>query len=250
MDFAFGSRRVTINMATRAVLFDTVRARFRDGVGFALATINLDHIAKMRRMPEFIDAYCRQDLVVADGNPIVWLSRLAARPVELIPGSELVVPLCELAARENVPIALVGSTQEVLDRAGAVLQAQVPGLTIAMRHAPSGVFEPSGAEAARILSDLNASGARLCFLALGAPKQEMFAARGRRDAPTVGFASIGAGLDFLSGHQVRAPKWVRAIAMEWLWRTLQNPARMVPRYAASFAILPGQMVAALRKRMA
>jgi len=237
-------------MATRAGLYDTIRARFREGAGFALATINLDHIVKMRASADFTDAYCRHDLVVADGRPIVALAWLAGRPVDLIPGSELVAPLCALAAEEGVTVALVGSTQDTLERAANALRAQVPHLVIAMRHAPSGVFDPSGAEAANILGDLNASGARLCFLALGAPKQEMFAARGRREAPQVGFASVGAGLDFLSGQQVRAPHWVRAIAMEWLWRTAQNPRRMVPRYAACFAVLPGQVVAALRKRFA
>lgn len=244
----FGRRRVVINMTSREALFAAVQQRFRAGQGFALATINLDHIVKMRRSADFTDAYCRQDMVVADGNPIVWLSRLAGRPVELMPGSELVVPLCDLAAREGVPVALVGSTTEALERAGAALKARVPGLDLVLRRAPSGVFDPGGAEAAGILADLKASGARLCFLALGAPKQELFAARGRREAPAIGFASIGAGLDFLAGHQHRAPRWVRAIALEWLWRTMQSPGRMIPRYAACFAVLPGQIVAALRKR--
>ena len=237
-------------MPSREVLFETIGKLWRDGNGFALATLNLDHIVKMRRSPDFVDAYCRQDLVVADGNPIVWLSRLAGDPVDLIPGSELVVPLCELAVAKGVPVALVGSTHEALTKAGAALQHAVPGLNLVMRHAPSGVFDPTGAEAGTILADLNASGARLCFLALGAPKQEVFAARGRRDAPTIGFASIGAGLDFLSGDQTRAPVWVRAIAMEWLWRMIESPGRMVPRYAACFVVLPGQVLAALRKRVA
>jgi len=250
LDFVFGRRRVTINMSTRAALFDAIRTRFRAGQGFALATLNLDHIVKLRRSGAFIDAYCSHDMVVADGNPIVWLSRLAGDPVELIPGSELVVPLCALAAQEGVAVALVGSTHDTLVRTSSALRARVPGVQVALCHAPSGVFDPGGVEAAGILADLNASSARLCFLALGAPKQELFAARGRREAPQIGFASIGAGLDFIVGRQMRAPRWVRAIAMEWLWRTLQSPRRMLPRYAACFAVLPGQVVAALRKRFA
>ena len=98
------------------------------------------------------------------------------------------------------------------------------------------------------VADLAESGAGLCFLALGAPKQEILAARGRRIAPKVGFASIGAGLDFLAGHQTRAPRIVRMLALEWLWRALQSPRRMVPRYAKCFAILPGLTVQALRQR--
>jgi exopolysaccharide biosynthesis WecB/TagA/CpsF family protein len=85
-------------------------------------------------------------------------------------------------------------------------------------------------------------------LALGAPKQEMLAARGRELAPSVGFVSVGAGLDFLAGTQHRAPKWVQAIAMEWLWRLISSPARLVGRYARCFAILPALMRDALALR--
>jgi UDP-N-acetyl-D-mannosaminuronic acid transferase (WecB/TagA/CpsF family) len=64
----------------------------------------------------------------------------------------------------------------------------------------------------------------------------------------VGFASVGAGLDFIAGHQTRAPEWWRRFALEWLWRTVSSPRRLLPRYAACAAILPGQVLAALRLR--
>ncbi|WP_197470813.1 WecB/TagA/CpsF family glycosyltransferase, partial [Sulfitobacter sp. HI0054] len=77
---------------------------------------------------------------------------------------------------------------------------------------------------------------------------EILAARGRDIAPGVGFASIGAGLDFLAGRQRRAPKWMRMLALEWLWRAMQSPQRLVPRYARCFAILPRLTLAAWRAR--
>lgn len=85
---------------------------------------------------------------------------------------------------------------------------------------------------------------------MGAPRQERLAALGRELAPQAGFASIGAGLDFLAGTQVRAPEWVRELALEWLWRMLQAPRRLFPRYVACAAIMPAQVVAALRQRPA
>jgi len=119
---------------------------------------------------------------------------------------------------------------------------------IAAMIAPPFGFDPEGEAARAILTELDRIGPALCLLALGAPKQERLAALGRSLAPRMGFASVGAGLDFLAGHQVRAPRWMRAIAMEWLWRALQSPRRLVPRYAACAAILPGQAIAALRLR--
>lgn len=249
MIFDFQDKRITVNVPTRAALEAEVLRRFSAGEGFALATLNLDHLVKLAESQEFLEAYLGQDLVVADGRPIVWLSQLARRPVELMPGSDMVLPLCRLAAAAGVPVALVGSTDQALTDAKSHLEGQVPGLDLAWCHAPSGVFDPQSSEAGDILKELNSRGIRLCFLALGAPKQESLAHRGRQDAPLVGFASIGAGLDFLGGHQTRAPLWVRRIAMEWLWRALSSPARLVPRYAKCFAILPGQIWKALRNRL-
>ncbi|MBN8292236.1 WecB/TagA/CpsF family glycosyltransferase [Rhodobacter sp. NTK016B] len=235
-------------MADSAALLAEVRRRFRADEGFALATINLDHLVKLARDPAFREVYAAQDLVCADGNPIVWLSKLAGKPVSLVPGSDMVVPLASLAAREEVPVALMGSTDEALSDAGAALSERVPGLRIVSRIAPPMGFDPTGPDARRILQEIAASGARLCFVALGAPKQEQFAAFGRQIAPQVGFASIGAGLDFLAGRQQRAPEWVRAIAMEWVWRMMSNPRRLAKRYFDCIVILPGQALRAWRQR--
>ena len=248
MQFTFGGQTITINVATRAALEQEVRDRFRAGRGFALATVNLDHLVKMRGSPAFTDAYAQQDLVVADGRPIVWLSKLARRPVALMPGSDLITPLCQWAAGEGAPVALVGSTAQVLDTAAAALAEQVPGLDITLKIAPPQGFDPMGAEADAILDRLNAAGIQLCFLALGAPKQEQLAARGRAAAPATGFASIGAGLDFIGGGQRRAPRWMQRTGLEWLWRALANPLRLGPRYARCAAILPGQAGQALKLR--
>ncbi len=250
MYFQFGSVRITVNVAGMPALQDEVAARFRRAQGFALATINLDHLVKMGRSQEFADIYAGQDLVVADGRPIVWLSRLAGSPVDLLPGSDLVEPLCGWAAEAGVPVALVGSTDQALEDARRVLCQRVDGLDVTLCHAPSRSFDPKGDEAAAILERLDKAGIGLCLLALGAPKQEALALRGGTIAPRVGFASVGAGLDFLGGHQRRAPAWVRRIAMEWLWRMLSDPARLLGRYARCFAILPRQIRAALRQRKA
>jgi exopolysaccharide biosynthesis WecB/TagA/CpsF family protein len=248
VEFSFPPHTIRVNMPDTAALLAEVRRRFRSGQGFALATINLDHLVKLRRDPAFAAAYAAQDLVCADGNPIVWLSRLARRPVSLVPGSDMILPLAQLAVREGVSVALMGSTDEALAAAAAALKERVPGLTITATIAPPMGFDPAGDEARAILRQIAQSGAGLTFVALGAPKQEVFAALGRQMMPGLGFASIGAGLDFIAGRQTRAPEWVRAIAMEWLWRMLSNPKRLAKRYAECALILPDEARRALRLR--
>lgn len=236
-----------VDVPTRAALLSGMEACLEGGQGFAVATLNLDHVVKLRRSPGFRRAYAAQTHVVADGNPVVWLSHLAGRrDVELVPGSELITPVVAMAARKGVPVALFGSTEPVLRAAAARLEADHPGLRVAACIAPPMGFDPESAAADGLLDEVAASGARICLLALGAPKQEMLAARGIARHPGLGFLSIGAGLDFIVGHQTRAPLWVRRIAMEWLWRMLSNPRRLAKRYFDCAVVLPGLALAARR----
>ena len=111
-------------------------------------------------------------------------------------------------------------------------------------------FDPGGEAAGAAIRAIGESGARVIFLALGAPKQERFAARAQTELPGVGFLSIGAGLDFVSGAQTRAPAWVRAIAAEWLWRMALSPGRLAARYGACLLALPGLTSRAIAARLA
>lgn len=239
---------VGVNSVDEKHLLAEVRARLRDHRPFAIATINVDHLQRLGEDAVFRRAYGAHDLICADGNPIVWLSKIAKKPVALVPGSDLVVPLMQEAVAADVPVALVGANDDSLAKAADRLRELVPGLRVALCHAPGFPFDPDGPEGAEIIEKLRASGARLCLLALGAPRQERFAIRARDALGDVGFASIGAGLDFLSGHQQRAPKALRSIKMEWLWRMLSNPRRLAGRYARGFAILPGHLIRAARQR--
>ncbi|MCT4608294.1 MAG: WecB/TagA/CpsF family glycosyltransferase [Pelagimonas sp.] len=249
MEFTIKGQRVAVNLATRAALEARVRERFAQNQGFSLATINLDHLVKLRSDPDFVQAYQAQDFVVADGNPIVWMSRLAGRPVELIPGSETIEPLARIAASQGVPVALFGSSDTALAGAKAYLERTIRDLQVVSCISPPMGFDPDSEEALHLLEQVAASGARMCFIAMGAPKQEILAARARKIAPEVGFACIGAGLDFFAGTQKRAPKWVQNLAMEWLWRMLSNPNRLAMRYLKCMAILPGQMIQSVTLRL-
>jgi N-acetylglucosaminyldiphosphoundecaprenol N-acetyl-beta-D-mannosaminyltransferase len=238
-----------VDVPTEAALLDDIATRFDAGRGFAVATLNLDHIVKLRRDDRFRRAYAAHSHVVADGNPVVWLAHLSGqRDVALVPGSELITPLAALAAKKGASLALLGSTGPVLEAAARQLEADHPGLKVAACIAPPMGFDPESPAADTLLDQVAESGARLCLLALGAPKQEVLAARGLARHPNLGFVSIGAGLDFIAGHQTRAPLWVRRIAMEWLWRMLTNPRRLARRYLDCALVLPGLALAARRSR--
>lgn len=237
-----------VTIAKRDVLLFDLEGRVKANRGFGVVTKNLDHIVKLRRDPAFRLAYARQSHVVADGNPVVWLHRLAGRPVELITGSDLVDPLMQLAQRQKVPVAFFGSSPAALEEAARQLVARYPGLEIVACIAPAVGFDAAGAEAERAIAQIAASGARLCLTALSAPKQELFTARAMDRLPHCGFVGVGAGLDFIAGTQRRAPLWVRRLALEWLWRLAGDHRRLAGRYRECALILPELVVDALRER--
>lgn len=227
-----------VNTPKAQDLFDDINLRLQNDSGFTIATLNLDHVVKLRQKKDFRRAYLQHSHVVADGNPIVWLRHLAGQPVELLTGSDMIDPLMALAARLNIAVGFLGSTEPILKEAAARLAKRHPGLRVVACVSPPFGLDPDGPDADLVIQALSDAGVRLCLIALGAPKQEQLAVRGYAAIPNCGFVSIGAGLDFIAGHQKRAPVWMRRFALEWLWRALGAPYRLGWRYMACVGVLP------------
>jgi N-acetylglucosaminyldiphosphoundecaprenol N-acetyl-beta-D-mannosaminyltransferase len=202
-------------------------------------TLNLDHVVKMRNVATFRAAYRRAGLITADGFPIVLAGRLQGKRVSRVAGSDLIAPISAEAARSGKSIYLFGSRLPVLIKASRLLYERNAGLTIAGVLAPPQGFDPTSEDARRCIATIGNSGADLCFVALGAPKQELFADHGKSLLPNISFVCIGAGLDFIAGAQVRAPRWMQRWGLEWLWRAASDPQRLLYRYLLCMAALPG-----------
>jgi N-acetylglucosaminyldiphosphoundecaprenol N-acetyl-beta-D-mannosaminyltransferase len=207
-------------------------------------TLNLDHIVKLRKDARFRAVYRRAGLITADGFPIVIACRLQGKSVTRVAGSDLIAPISAEAARSGKAIYLFGSNLQVLAKSSRVLRERNPGLTIAGMFAPPQGFDPTSEVASRCVAAIGSSGADLCFVALGAPKQEVFADHGKSLLPNVSFVCIGAGLDFIAGAQVRAPRWMQSSGLEWLWRAASDPQRLLYRYLLCLRALPGLLARA------
>jgi N-acetylglucosaminyldiphosphoundecaprenol N-acetyl-beta-D-mannosaminyltransferase len=224
--------------------------RLQGGESFTVFTLNLDHIAKLRQDDAFKQAYARASIVTADGFPVAWAGRIQGVPVQRTTGADLMIPLCEAAARLRLPVALVGSTAEALGAAAGTLARRIPHLDVRACISPSFGFDPTGPESDRIIDVVAASGAKLCFVGLGAPKQEYFATRAAERSNGIGWLCTGAAADFLAGTQRRAPAVLQMAGAEWLWRLLNAPSRLLPRYMSAAAVLPlivGEAVAKARR---
>ena len=227
-----------INIANEAQAIQSICAAASNGESFATFTLNLDHLVKLRRDGQFRDAYRNARFVTADGAPIAFLAARTDARVCRTSGADLVEPLAEEAARRNLPVYLFGSSAAVLEGVSEHLATLTKGrIKIVGAVSPPQGFDPTGTEADLALERIRASGARLCIVALGAPKQELFAAKATGKGVPGGFVGVGAALDFLVGHQTRAPQWMQRAGIEWIWRLASNPRRLTQRYVDCAIIL-------------
>lgn len=236
---------IPINLHSLPEAVSTVVATAKAGQAFCVFTLNLDHCAKLRADPKFRHAYQRARFVSADGFPIVLLGRLNGVRVRRTTGADLLEPLCAEASRHRLPVFLLGPNQRVLRRAEAHLSMRIDALEIAGSYAPGPNFDPQSIDADVAIERIRQSGARICFLAIGAPRQEIFAARCLERLPGVGLVCVGAAIDFIAGTQARAPQFFRSYGLEWVWRLSSNPRRLGLRYLRCAGTVPRLVVEAI-----
>ena len=225
-----------INVLNFRNLLNSVMSRASSNIGFTLATLNLDHLVKLRDDEAFRSAYKRMTLVSADGAPVVKLGRRKTPGLERVAGADIIGPICKASAQEGVRVFFFGSSPERLKAASQILQAENPGLIICGLEAPPQGFDVSSQAALECGARIAASGAQLCFICLGAPKQELYADRLASLHPNIGFLCVGAALDFIAGNPKRAPLFLQQWGLEWTWRLLKEPRRLGWRYAQCAAL--------------
>ncbi|MEE4278701.1 MAG: WecB/TagA/CpsF family glycosyltransferase [Halieaceae bacterium] len=216
----------------------------RDGRARLVSTLNVDFLVNSLgtalarpRHPELFDVLRASDLVTADGFPIVWLSRILGRPLPgRVCGSDLVPALAERAAQQGFSIFLFGGAGDVAERAARTLQARWPALRIAGTAAPrvtttGAALANTADEDRELLEQIHASGADLLLVGLGNPKQELWFNRNRERLQVPVSIGVGGSFEFITGGVRRAPRSWQRLNLEWVYRILQDPARLWRRYA-------------------
>jgi exopolysaccharide biosynthesis WecB/TagA/CpsF family protein len=170
------------------------------------------------------------DLVVPDGQPVRWaLNRLYdVQLKDRVYGPNLMLKVCERAAAESLPIFLYGSKAAVLEALERNLRKRFPGLQIAGAQ-PSRFRQLSAQEKSEVASAIAASGARIVFVGLGCPKQEVWVYE-YRDLLPMPLLAVGAAFDFHAGLLPQAPEHIQNAGLEWLFRLLREPRRLWRRY--------------------
>jgi exopolysaccharide biosynthesis WecB/TagA/CpsF family protein len=172
----------------------------------------------------------RFDLLVPDGQPVRWaLKWLHGRRLpDRVYGPNLMLELCRRAAGEALPVYLYGSRPETLQALQSRLCERFAGLRVA-GAAPSRFRRLAPGEKNEVVSAIRSSGAKLCFVGLGCPRQEVWAYE-FREALAMPLVAVGAAFDFHAGTLAQAPRALQDHGLEWLYRLAHEPLRLWKRY--------------------
>jgi N-acetylglucosaminyldiphosphoundecaprenol N-acetyl-beta-D-mannosaminyltransferase len=203
-----------------------------------VVTPNSDHIVRLESDTKLRTVYEHADIVVADGMPLVWASRLLGSPLkERVTGADLMPALCEQAAKRGLRVFLLGAQDGVAKKAQERLEQSYPGLKVVGVYSPPFGFEKDAESNLQIVSLIREAAPDMIFVGLGAPKQEIWIFENYQSFSHGVFLGIGASIDFIAGQVKRAPLWVQNLGCEWLYRLFQEPKRLARRYAGDTYIL-------------
>jgi N-acetylglucosaminyldiphosphoundecaprenol N-acetyl-beta-D-mannosaminyltransferase len=242
-----------VDRLTFTQALDRIEAMVSARKGGVVFTPNVDHVVMAGHDARFREAYAKADLSLADGMPVVWASHLLGEPLPAkISGSDLVLPLMERANRGRWRVFLLGGGPGVADVAAANLMARFPDLVIAGTLSPRVDMSQPASSREGTLETLRAARPDVVLVALGAPKQELWIAESAAALRPAVLLGVGAAVDFVAGTVQRAPDWISAAGLEWLYRLAREPRRLWRRYLlrdpAFLLILLGDLRRVRRRR--
>lgn len=201
------------------------------GQGGWVVTANVDILRQYARDPNARQLVDGADIVVADGMPLIWASRLRGTPLkERVCGSNLITSLPAAAAEHSLSVFLLGGAADSAARAADILSHRHPQLRIAGTVSPPVGFEHEPQDLERLKQSIVAGQPDIVFVALGFPKQERLIRELRNLQPNAWWLGVGISFSFLCGDVSRAPKWMQRSGLEWVHRLVMEPRRLIKRY--------------------
>jgi N-acetylglucosaminyldiphosphoundecaprenol N-acetyl-beta-D-mannosaminyltransferase len=230
---SFDAFKIRISIRSFAESINQVEKWVSEKTRTRLVTFtNVHMLTEGYRSPWFHAIHSQMDLNCPDGTPLVWLGRLQGKQVTRVCGPEFMLAFCANASHANLHHFFYGGRDGVAERLIAKLKLQNPLLEVAGCYAPP--FRAiSPEEDNLIVNRINDSGADIVWVSLGCPKQEIWIHEHRDKLRAPVLIAVGLAFDIIAGDKTRAPKFLRDAGLEWLYRLMQEPARLGSRYLKS-----------------
>jgi N-acetylglucosaminyldiphosphoundecaprenol N-acetyl-beta-D-mannosaminyltransferase len=220
---------------TLDLLCEFVVSGRQNGKGHQVATANVDFLVKAQSDRDLRSILRKAHLVTADGMPLVWGSRLLGVPSKgRVPGSDIVPQLVRRAAEKGYSIFLLGAAPHVAKRAAEMMIAENPGLNIVGVVSPP--ITPVDQMDPAIIEQIKMARPDILLVAFGNPKQEKWISWYGKQVNVPVMMGIGGTLDFMTGTTKRAPVWMHGIGLEWVYRLLREPRRLLKRYGTDLFV--------------
>lgn len=222
---------VPVHTVTRLEALDKIAEYIKTGKPHQVTTVNPEFVMTAQKNAEFRLALEHADLSLADGSGVMWAARYLNHYLpERIPGADLVNDIMARAEADGWRIYLIGGRAGVAEKSAARLQEKYPQLHIvgaeiglSYRASQKKLFNEK--EADEIVDRIRKARPDVLLVAFGAPKQDLFIFRYKKELGVPVMIGVGGTFDFMAGKVRRAPRWMSRLSLEWLWRLLQQPSR-------------------------
>ena len=204
-----------------------------------VVTPNVDHVVKFQKDQSLRDSYKDASLVVVDGKPVLWASKILKPLPETVPGSDLCPAIFDAVEQhQGARVFLLGAAEGVAAKAAIEIEKRWPSITICGYYSPPMGFNAQALTNATAIELINKEKPDILIVGLGAPKQEIWTHTMQHQLQVKVALCVGASIDFLAGEKSRAPRFMRAIGLEWLHRALSEPKRLMGRYWHDAKVFP------------
>ena len=218
---------VDLNALRMSDVLDVCREHIAKRHRLTIGIVNVAKIINARKDPNLRAALDEADIVLADGAPLIWLSRMVDQPLpERIAGIDIMFELLKEANCKHYSIYFLGAKSEVVQEVVKIIQKDYPGVCIAGHR--DGYFNKQ--EEQSVAKEIKNSHPDILFVAISSPKKENFLRRWRNFIDVPVCHGVGGSFDVFAGITKRAPLWMQKSALEWLYRLIQEPRRMWRRY--------------------
>jgi N-acetylglucosaminyldiphosphoundecaprenol N-acetyl-beta-D-mannosaminyltransferase len=230
--------RVTVGgVSFDDVTMDEARARIEglisSGGTHAVCTGNVDHLYLLQSDALFRTVYAQSSLNLADGMPVLWLSRLArgeARLRERVAGSDLFWELARLSHEKGTTLFFLGGAPGSAEKAKTEVLARYPNAKIVGTHCPPLATFDTPEVQSEIQRQVREAAPDILLVGFGAPKQEKWIHHNREALRVPVSIGVGGTFEMAGGAVKRAPQWLSRVGLEWAFRFIQDPMRLYRRY--------------------
>jgi N-acetylglucosaminyldiphosphoundecaprenol N-acetyl-beta-D-mannosaminyltransferase len=236
---------VSIDALTMGEVMERVDRAIATRRPLRIGVVNVAKLVHMRRDVELRDDVLSSDVVVADGMPLVWTSRLLGRRLpERVAGINLMTEMLRRGHECGYRVYCLGATEEVVGLAVRRISTDHPGVRVVGAH--HGYFRPE--DEAAIADAIVAAKPDILLVAMSSPRKERFLARWGTALGVPVCHGVGGSFDILSGKVRRAPVSWQRLGLEWLYRVKQEPRRLGPRYVITNSVFCVLVLSALVRR--